>query len=187
MESLEKSLYCARLAQDKKAVNIVILELEGVSALADYFIICGGTSDRHVQAIANHIEISLKKKLSPEIVLKIFNRMTDDDIDYMGFNHVWSHPSWMVCQVLAVPPPAVRPSIKHDSQQRSEDDVSHIIVNIIKTNKSLQEKIQDNAPSKVIDDWSTVLQYYVATMVDNKIPGVAPNSQRSGRPLKSMD
>ena len=131
-------------------------------------------------------EISLKKKLTPEIVLKIFNRMTDDDIDYMGFNHVWSHPSWMICQVLAVPPPAVRPSIKHDSQQRSEDDVSHIIVNIIKTNKSLQEKVQDNAPSKVIDDWSTVLQYYVATMIDNKIPGVAPNSQRSGRPLKSI-
>ena len=37
----------------------------------------------------------------------------------------------LVCQVLAVPPPAVRPSVKHDAQQRSEDDLSHIIVNMI--------------------------------------------------------
>ena len=39
------------------------------------------------------------------------------------FSPVWSRPDWMVCQVLAVPPPAVRPSVKHDAQQRSEDDL----------------------------------------------------------------
>jgi DNA-directed RNA polymerase II subunit RPB1 len=59
-------------------------------------------------------------------------------------------------------------------------------VNIIKTNKTLQEKIQNNAPANVIDDWTTVLQYYLATLVDNKIPGVASVAQRSGRPLKSI-
>ena len=41
-------------------------------------------------------------------------------------------------------------------------------------------------PSNVIDDWTTVLQYYIATQVDNKIPGVASVAQRSGRPLKSI-
>jgi ribosome-associated protein len=62
LDSLEKFLFCAKLAHDKKARNLVILELKGVSSLADYFIICSGTSDRHVQAIASHIEISLKEK-----------------------------------------------------------------------------------------------------------------------------
>ncbi len=62
MDSLEKSLVCARLAHDKKVKNLVILKLKEISSLADYFIICSGTSDRHVQAVANHIEISLKKK-----------------------------------------------------------------------------------------------------------------------------
>ena len=85
-----------------------------------------------------------------------------------------------------MPPPAVRPSVKHDSQQRSEDDLSHIIVNIIKANKVLQEKISQNAQAHVIDDWTTVLQYYIAAIVDNNIPGAAPVSQRSGRPLKSI-
>jgi len=125
-------------------------------------------------------------KLTPEMVLKIFKRISDEDVSFMGFSPIWSRPDWMICQVMAVPPPAVRPSVKHDAQQRSEDDLSHILVNIIKTNKTLQEKMQNNAPANVIDDWTTVLQYYVATQVDNKIPGVASVAQRSGRPLKSI-
>lgn len=59
-DSREKSLYCARLASSKKARDLVILELKVHSSLADYFIICGGTSDRHVRAIAEHIELNLK-------------------------------------------------------------------------------------------------------------------------------
>lgn len=125
-------------------------------------------------------------KLIPELVLKIFKRIIDDDITFMGFSPLWSRPDWMICQVMIVPPPAIRPSVKHDAQQRSEDDLSHILVNIIKTNKTLQEKIQANAPANVVDDWTTVLQYYVATQVDNKIPGVSSVAQRSGRPLKSI-
>ena len=124
--------------------------------------------------------------MTPEIVLKQFRRISDEDITFMGFSPLWSRPEWMICQVLAVPPPAVRPSIKHDSQQRSEDDLSHIIVNIIKTNKTLQEKIEANANSAVINDWTMLLQYYISTLVDNKIPGVAAHAQRSGRPLKSI-
>ena len=129
-------------------------------------------------------KISLK--LTPERVIKNFKRISDEDVNFMGFSPIWSRPDWMICQVLAVPPPAVRPSVKHDSQQRSEDDISHIIVNIIKANNTLADKIAQNANSNVIDDWETVLQYYVSTLVDNKIPGVASVAQRSGRPLKSI-
>jgi DNA-directed RNA polymerase II subunit RPB1 len=125
-------------------------------------------------------------KYTPEQVIKLFRRISDEDVSFMGFSPIFSRPEWFVCQVLAVPPPAVRPSVKHNSQQRSEDDISHIIVNIIKANKTLQEKIQQNANQKVIDDWTTVLQYYCATMIDNKIPGVAAVAQRSGRALKSI-
>ena len=134
----------------------------------------------------NEQENNITIKLTPEIVLKIFKRISDEDIEFMGFSSQFSRPEWMICQVLAVPPPAVRPSIKHDAQQRSEDDISHIIVNIIKANKTLMEKLQQNAKENIIDDWTTVLQYYVATMINNKIPGVAAVAQRSGRPLKSI-
>ena len=139
-----------------------------------------------MEGVAAEGSDKLSLAMTPEIVLKLFTRITDDDVSFMGFSPVWSRPDWMVCQVLAIPPPAVRPSVKHDSQQRSEDDISHIIVNIIKANKTLREKITANAASNVINDWTTVLQYYVATLVDNKIPGVASVAQRSGRPLKSI-
>ena len=125
-------------------------------------------------------------KLIPEIILKILRKISDEDVNFMGFSPVWSRPEWMICQILAVPPPAVRPSVKHDAQQRSEDDLTHIIVNIIKSNKTLQEKLDQNSTSNIIDDWTTVLQYYVATLIDNKIPGVASVAQRSGRPLKAI-
>jgi len=132
------------------------------------------------------VKDKLTMKLTPEMVLKIFRRISDEDVSFMGFSPIWSRPEWFICQVLAVPPPAVRPSVKHDSQQRSEDDISHIIVNIIKANKTLLDKVQSNAVDKVIEDWTTVLQYYVATMIDNRIPGVAAVAQRSGRALKSI-
>lgn len=125
-------------------------------------------------------------KVTPEMVLKIFKRISDEDVTFMGFSPLFSRPDWMICEVMSVPPPAVRPSVKHDAQQRSEDDLTHILVNIIKTNKTLHDKIKNSAPAHVIDDWTTVLQYYVATQVDNKIPGVASVAQRSGRPLKSI-
>ena len=128
----------------------------------------------------------LSIKLLPELVIKIFKKISDEDVNFMGFSNIWARPEWMICRVLAVPPPAVRPSVKHDSQQRSEDDLTHIIVNILKANKTLQEKIEQKGVANVIDDWTTVLQYYVATLVDNKIPGVAAVAQRSGRPLKAI-
>jgi DNA-directed RNA polymerase II subunit RPB1 len=124
--------------------------------------------------------------LTPEVVLKIFRRISDEDVSFMGFSPQFSRPDWMICQVLAVPPPAVRPSIKMDGQQRSEDDISHILVNIIKHNKTLQEKINEKAAQKVIDGWHDVLQYYIATQINNNIPGVGQVAQRSGRPLKSI-
>jgi len=139
-----------------------------------------------IQDIDSNDKDKLIMKMTPEIVLKIFRRISDDDVNFMGFSSLFSRPDWMVCQVLAIPPPAVRPSVKHDSQQRSEDDLSHIIVNIIKANKTLQEKIEQNAKENVIEDWTNVLQYYIAMMVNNNIPGVASVAQRSGRPLKSI-
>jgi DNA-directed RNA polymerase II subunit RPB1 len=104
----------------------------------------------------------------------------------MGFSPVWSRPEWMVCQALPVPPPAMRPSVKHDAQQRSEDDLTHIYSNIIKTNRDLADKLAANASQNVIEGLTTVLQYFVAMIVNNKVKGAVPMAQRSGRPLQCI-
>ena len=134
----------------------------------------------------NDEENKLVIKLTPELILKQFKRISDDDVNFMGFSSVWSRPDWMISQVFAIPPPCIRPSVKHDSQQRSEDDLSHIIINIIKTNQTLKDKIEQNASSNIIDGQTSLLQYYIAAMVDNKISGASPLTQRSGRALKSL-
>jgi DNA-directed RNA polymerase II subunit RPB1 len=125
-------------------------------------------------------------RLTPEIVLKIFKRISDEDINFMGFSPIWSRPEWMICQVLPVPPPAVRPSVKHDAQQRSEDDLTHIYSNIIKTNRDLMDKLNSNASPNVIEGMTTVLQYFIAMIVNNKVKGAVPMAQRSGRPLQCI-
>jgi len=127
-------------------------------------------------------------KITPEMAINILKKISDEDVNFMGFSNIWSRPEWMICKTFAVPPPAVRPSVKHDAQQRSEDDLTHIIINIIKINNKIKQLTesgeQDN--QKNIDDWIQVLQYYIATMVDNNISGASPVTQRSGRALKSI-
>ena len=125
-------------------------------------------------------------KLTPEIVLKIFKRILDEDVEFMGFSATWSRPDWMVCQVLPVAPPAVRPSVKMDANQRSEDDLTHIYGHIIKTNKDLADRINANAAPQVIDNLTAVLQYFVAMIVNNKVKGAVPMAQRTGRPLQCI-
>ena len=124
--------------------------------------------------------------LEVEYVLRLFRRIIDEDVDFLGLNRFWCRPDWMICSVLPIPPPQVRPSVIQDNNQRSEDDLTHKLFEIISTNQRLQDKITNNAAKNLIEDEHTVLQYHVATLVDNQIPGVAPSAQRSGRPLKSV-
>jgi DNA-directed RNA polymerase beta' subunit len=139
--------------------------------------------------VKNSADESVEKKrqvLECEYVYRLFRRISDEDVDFMGLSRYWCRPDWMICSVLAIPPPQVRPSVIQDNNQRSEDDLTHKLFEIIQSNNTLQDKINNNANKKIIDDQYAVLQYHIATLVDNQIPGVAPSAQRSGRPLKSI-
>lgn len=127
-----------------------------------------------------------RQVLEVEYVLRLFRRITDEDVDFMGLSRFWCRPDWMICTVLAIPPPQVRPSVIQDNNQRSEDDLTHKLFEIVNTNNMLQDKINNNAVKNIVDEYTNVLQYHIATLVDNQIPGVAPSAQRSGRPLKSI-
>ena len=131
----------------------------------------------------------MKQALEVEYVQRLFRRITDEDVAFMGFNPRWCRPDWMICSVLAIPPPQVRPSVVQENNQRSEDDLTHKLFEIIKTNKMLLAKMDaegSKANKGYIDELTNVLQYHIATLVDNQIPGVAPSAQRGGRPLKSI-
>jgi DNA-directed RNA polymerase beta' subunit len=128
-----------------------------------------------------------KQLLTAEHIHTLFSRISDEDCLIMGLNPQWCRPEWLLCSVLPVPPPCVRPSVKQDNSQRMDDDLTHKFSDIIKANNTLKKKIENSSTRKeVIDDWAKVLQYHVATMVDNDISGIIQSSHRSGRALKSI-
>jgi len=143
-----------------------------------------------IYAVWNKLEVedaSMKTQhLTIEHVRSILEKISDEDVNILGLSDMWCRPEWLICSVFPIAPPAVRPSVKQDDSQRMDDDLTHKLCDIIKCNNTLKQKIESNSRMEVINDWTKVLQYHIATMVDNELPGVAQSVHRSGRPLKAI-
>ena len=53
--------YCIKAALKKKAFDVIALDIRAYTSVADYFVLCSGSSNRQAQAIAESIELDLKK------------------------------------------------------------------------------------------------------------------------------
>jgi len=62
MTSRTLARHIAEAASDRKAIDLVILDLRKLSSFTDFFVICTGSSDRHVQAIAQAVEDAMGKR-----------------------------------------------------------------------------------------------------------------------------
>jgi ribosome-associated protein len=60
LASVKLAKLCRKIALDKKAEDVLILDVRGISNVADCFFICTGTSEPHLKAIANEIERRLR-------------------------------------------------------------------------------------------------------------------------------
>ena len=124
--------------------------------------------------------------LTPSMIRERMERISDEDLEIFGFNPKAARPEWMVLQVLPVPPVYVRPSITLESGIRSEDDLTHKLVDIIRINQRLRENMDAGAPTLIIQDLSELLQYHVTTYFNNEASGIPPARHRSGRALKTL-
>lgn len=61
MTSREKAILCAQIAVSAKALDLVLLDVTGLSSFSDFFVICSGKSSRQVQGIADNLEARLKE------------------------------------------------------------------------------------------------------------------------------
>ncbi len=145
-------------------------------------------SDR--RAIESALDVDLTEedtnKLMPSDIRDWFEEIPDEDIAVLGVDPNRSRPEWMVLTVLPVPPVTARPSITLDNGQRSEDDLTHKLVDIIRINQRFMENREAGAPQLIIEDLWELLQYHVTTFMDNEISGTPPARHRSGRPLKTL-
>jgi DNA-directed RNA polymerase subunit A' len=126
------------------------------------------------------------QRLTQSMVRERLERIPDDDLELFGFKPESARPEWMVLQVLPVPPVYVRPSITLESGIRSEDDLTHKLVDVIRINQRLKENMEGGAPTLIIQDLSELLQYHVTTYFNNEASGIPPARHRSGRALKTL-
>jgi DNA-directed RNA polymerase subunit A' len=125
-------------------------------------------------------------RLTPIDIRERLEKIPDEDLKAFGMDPASARPEWMVLTVLPVPPVNTRPSITLESGQRSEDDLTHKLVDIIRINQRFQENKEAGAPQLIIEDLWELLQYHVTTYLDNEVSGVPPARHRSGRPLKTL-
>jgi DNA-directed RNA polymerase subunit A' len=130
--------------------------------------------------------IENEHKLMPTDIRSRLEKITDEDIEVIGMDPQNARPEWIILTVLPVPPVTMRPSITLESGQRSEDDLTHKLVDIIRINQRFQENREAGAPQLIIEDLWELLQYHVTTFIDNAVSGVPPARHRSGRPLKTL-
>ena len=125
-------------------------------------------------------------KLTPKEVRERLERIPDEDLVPLGIDPKACRPEWMVLTALPVPPVTVRPSITLESGDRSEDDLTHKLVDVLRINQRLRENRDAGAPQLIVEDLWELLQYHVTTYFDNQTSGIPPARHRSGRPLKTL-
>ncbi|MDD5238868.1 MAG: DNA-directed RNA polymerase subunit A' [Candidatus Nanoarchaeia archaeon] len=147
---------------------------------------CESKQDK-VKLMKPSIFVESGRKLTPIDVRERLERIPDADLPLIALNARTARPEWMVITLLPVPPVSVRPSITLESGERSEDDLTHKLGDIVRTNQRLFENLSAGAPEVIIEDLWDLLQYHVTTLFSNNVAQVPPARHRSGRPLKTLE
>ncbi|KAF7272976.1 DNA-directed RNA polymerase II subunit RPB1-like [Rhynchophorus ferrugineus] len=133
-------------------------------------------------------EDSQEKKipLTAERVWEILKHITDEECFVLGMDPKYARPDWMIATVLPVPPLPVRPAVVMNGSARNQDDITHKLADIIKINAELEKNESSGAATHILTENVKMLQFHVATLVDNDMPGLPRAMQKSGKPLKSI-
>ncbi|MFB6204792.1 MAG: DNA-directed RNA polymerase subunit A' [Candidatus Nanohaloarchaea archaeon] len=124
------------------------------------------------------------EEIKPDEIRERLKEIPDDVAAELGMEG--GRPEDLILTHIPVPPVTMRPSITLETGERSEDDLTHKLVDVIRINKRLQNNIEIEAPDFIIDDLWELLQYHVATAFYNDMSSVPPARHRSGRSLKSI-
>ncbi len=125
-----------------------------------------------------------KNELNPETIRERFEKIPEKDLKKIGFRG--GRPEWLILTLFPIPPVTMRPSITLESGERSEDDLTHKLVDVVRINQSLKENIDIGAPEFILNDLWELVQYHISTYFDNELTGVPLARHRSGRPLKGL-
>ncbi len=126
------------------------------------------------------------ERLWPDQIKEWFERIPDSDIKSIGYDPLVIRPEWLVLSKLLIPPIILRPSITLETGERSEDDLTHKLSDIVRVNQRLLENINAGAPEIIVEDLWDLLQYHITTYFNNSLAQIPPARHRSKRPLKTL-
>ncbi|MCK4479367.1 MAG: DNA-directed RNA polymerase subunit A' [Candidatus Lokiarchaeota archaeon] len=126
------------------------------------------------------------RRITPIEILERLKKIGDVDLRILGISPENARLEWVIFTVLPIPPVCARPSITLDSGIRSEDDLTHKLVDVIRINQRLRENIDAGAPHLIVEDLWELLQYHITTYFDNQVSGIPPARHRSGRALRTL-
>ncbi len=127
-----------------------------------------------------------KKRLFPIEIREMLVAIKDEELEKIGISPKTCRPEWAILTSLLVPPVTVRPSIILESGERSEDDLTHKLSDVIRANQRLWENLNAGAPEVIIEDLWDLLQFHITTFFNNTITRIPPARHRSGQPLKTI-
>src|SRR3972149_6110998 len=127
-----------------------------------------------------------KTRIFPTEIREALVRIPDEELRKIGINPKNFRPEWAVLTNLLVPSVTIRPSIILESGERSEDDLTHKLSDIIRANQRLWENLNEGAPEVIIEDLWDSLQFHITTFFDNTVARIPPARHRSGQPLKTI-
>ncbi len=125
-----------------------------------------------------------KHELTPLEIRERFEKIPLRDLKKNGIRG--GRPEWLILTLFPIPPVTMRPSITLETGERSEDDLTHKLVDIVRINQSLKENIDIGAPDFILNDLWELVQYHISTYFDNELTGAPLARHRSGRPLKGL-
>jgi DNA-directed RNA polymerase subunit A' len=127
-----------------------------------------------------------KERIYPTQIRDWVQKISAEDLALFGYDPDIVKPEWFILTTMPVPPVTIRPSITLETGIKSEDDLTHKLVDIIRINQRLKDNIDAGAPQLIIEDLWDLLQYHVTTYFDNNTAGVPPAKHRSGRALRTL-
>ena len=181
MEELEKESLEMSLLERRKKVKEIIKNLK--------------TANKCPHCKAKQLKITVEKpttvmenekRITPIEIRSRLEKIPDEDCIIFGIDPLSFRPEWGVLTLFMIPPVTMRPSITLESGERSEDDLTHKLGDIVRINQRLFENINAGAPEIIIEDLWDLLQYHITTYFDNEVAQLPPARHRSGQPLKTL-
>ncbi|EFX69638.1 hypothetical protein DAPPUDRAFT_62003, partial [Daphnia pulex] len=129
---------------------------------------------------------ALIKMLNPIEVMHLFERIPDEDVQYILMNSEHGHPKDMILTRLPVPPACIRPSVMSDLKSgTNEDDLTMKLTEIVFLNDVIVKHRLSGAKSQIIlEDWY-FLQFQCALYINSELSGI-PFDMQPKKPSRGL-